>query len=172
MSLSPPSWSLGDETVRLAISPSTPTAPLPVDISSSLWGDGASWGLAIIPIIHLHGLDLFFDWRGIGGMSHGTHWWSIISHWCNSHLILFSLLGTMIRGTVITGRGFLQLVPSPSKAGFVPGDGYAEAFEVFSPQVYLLLNPPLRRFERFPFAILNEVVQLSLELSMAPSEIV
>ena len=26
-SLPPPSWSLGDETVKLAMSPSTPTAP-------------------------------------------------------------------------------------------------------------------------------------------------
>ena len=78
----------------------------------------------------------------------------------------------MIRGTVITGRGFLQLVPSPSKSGFVLGDGYAEAFEVFSPQVYLLLNPPPRRFEGFPFARIDEVIQLSLELNTAPPEIV
>ena len=33
---SPPSLPLGDETLRLAISPSTPTAPPPVNRSSSL----------------------------------------------------------------------------------------------------------------------------------------
>ena len=35
MSSPPPSWSLGDETVRLAMPPSTPTAPLPINRSSS-----------------------------------------------------------------------------------------------------------------------------------------
>ena len=64
-------------------------------------------------------------------MSHGIHWWSIISHWGNSHLGLFSVPGTVIRQTVITGGGFLQLVPAPSEAGFVLGDGNAQAFKVF-----------------------------------------
>ena len=54
----------------------------------------------------------------------------------------------------------------------VLGDGNTEAFEVFPPQVHLLLNPPSRRFDRFPFASLSEVIQLSLELSTAPLEIV
>ena len=168
-SSSPPSWALGDETVRLAISPSTPTPPPPVNILS--WG---RWGWLGVGHHSHHPppwIGSVLRLEGDRGMSRGTHWWSVVGHWCNSHLSLFSLLRTMIRGTIITGHGLLQLVPSPSEAGFLLGDGYAEAFEVFSPQVYLLLNPPLR-FEKFPFAILNEVVQLSLELSTVPPEIV
>ena len=40
----PPSWPLADEAVRLAISPSTPTAPLPVSRSSSLGEMGLAGG--------------------------------------------------------------------------------------------------------------------------------
>ena len=78
----------------------------------------------------------------------------------------------MVRRIIITDGGLLQLVPDPSEAGFVLGDDNPEAFEVFPLQVYLLLNPPSRGFDRFPFVSLSEVVQLSPELSTAPLEII
>ena len=40
----PPSWSLGDETFRLAISPSTPIAPPPVNRSSPAGEMGLAGG--------------------------------------------------------------------------------------------------------------------------------
>ena len=78
----------------------------------------------------------------------------------------------MIRRIILTGSSLLRLAPGPSEAGFVLGDGNAEAFKVFPPPVHLLLNPLLRRFDRLPFVSLSEVIELSLELSMAPLEVI
>ena len=51
------------------------------------------------------------------------------------------------------------------------GDGNIEAFEVFPPQVHLLLNPLSSGFDCLHSASFNEIVQLSSDPSMAPPEI-
>ena len=163
--LSPPSQLPGDETVRLTISPSTPTTLSPVKSSSSPVGDGASWRLVIIPIIHLHGMCLILTWRGNQGFGHDTHWWSVIGYWCSSHLCLLSTLGPRVRQIILTGQGFIWSNPGPSEAALILRDGDLKAFEVSTPPLHIPLKLLLGRFHRLIFVSLREVFELPSEPS-------
>ena len=60
---------------------------------------------------------------------------------------------------------------APSEVGFVMGDGNPEVLDVLLPQVYLPFNPLLSKLVGLLSASLNEVIQLSSDLSMAPLEL-
>ena len=124
-------------------------------------GDGASWRLTIIPIIHLHGVCLFLTWRGSQGLRCGAHWWNVIGYWCSSH----SALGPGVRLIIIAGQGIIWSSLGPSEAVLILGDGGLKAFEVFPPLLHLPLYLLPGRFLRLVFVSPIEVLQLPSELS-------